>query len=132
VRAQTPRHRDAARYAPEQLPSAFVGALNIGDLHLASACFARDACLITPDATAIRGRDGIRALLAQLVLLHAEIEIEHLSVLRAGDVALVRGRWTVRCEGAEGSIYRQRFEPTLVLQEVEGLWKLTIAAPWGN
>jgi len=29
----------------------------------AAHCFANDACLVTPDATAVRGRDEIRPIL---------------------------------------------------------------------
>ena len=111
---------------------AFVGALSGGDLDGATACFTRDGCLITPDATAVYGRERIRPLLAQLIARGTEIEIEVSNVVTAGEVVLANERWRV-CSGAQGEVPRieQTLNPTLVLRLVEGEWKLAIAAPWG-
>jgi ketosteroid isomerase-like protein len=110
---------------------AFVHTLNAGDLNRATACFARDACLITPDATAIYGRDRIRPILAQLIARRTEIAVESSTVLTAGDVALARERWAVRSNGVEGSRLEQTFSSTLILKRIEDRWKLAIVAPWG-
>lgn len=105
--------------------------MNAGDLDAAASCFARDGCLITPDATAIHGREHIRGVLAQMVRLRTEIRIEMSSSVSAGDVLLVHQRWRIR----SGERPRQRFEQAadavLVLRQIEGEWKLSIAAPWG-
>jgi hypothetical protein len=45
------------------LPSA----LSAGDLRGVSGCLAKDACLLTPDGTAVHGRETVRQVLAQLV-----------------------------------------------------------------
>ncbi len=105
--------------------------LSAGKLDAAAACFARDACLITQDATAIHGRDRIRPLLAQLIARHAQIEVEFSNALIAGDVAFSQERWTVRMDGIEGSRFEQVCEPTLVLRWIDERWKVGIAAPWG-
>lgn len=109
------------------LPSLLSG----GKLDAAMACFARDACLITQDATAIHGRDRIRPLLAQLISRHAKIEVEFSNALIAGDVAFAQERWLVQMDGVEGSRFEQVCEPTLVLRWIEDRWKVGIAAPWG-
>jgi len=109
----------------------FVRALSCGDLDAATACFARDGCLITPDATAIHGRDRVRPLLAQLIAAHTEIRVELSSMLVAGGVVLVCELWTVRSTGSGGASVERKLEPTMTLREVEGEWKLAIAAPWG-
>lgn len=103
----------------------------MGDLDGAASCFARDGCLITPDATAIHGRDQIRDVLAQMVRRRTEIKIEMSSSVDAGEVLLVHQRWRI----STGEQLRQRFEQTadavLVLRRIEEEWKLSIAAPWG-
>jgi ketosteroid isomerase-like protein len=109
----------------------FTALLSTGKLEAAAACFTRDACLITPDATAIHGRESIRALLAQLVARHTQIEVELSNVLIAGETAFVQERWTVRSDGVEGRRFEQVCEPTLIFRWVEGHWKIVIAAPWG-
>jgi ketosteroid isomerase-like protein len=97
----------------------------------ATACFARDACLLTPDATAIHDREHIRPLLAQLIARRIRIEVEQSNVLTAGDVAFVRERWLLRAAGAAGSPYEHACEPSLILKRIEGSWKVSIAALWG-
>ena len=110
----------------------FVRALSAGDLDAATACFARDACLITPDATAVHGRDRIRPLLAQLVARRTEIEVELSTVIGAGEVILASERWRVRSgAGEKAPRIEQVLDSTLVLRRVEAEWKLAIAAPWG-
>jgi ketosteroid isomerase-like protein len=116
--------------APERASLAFAAALGAGDLGGATACFARDACLVTPDGTAIHGREHIRAVLAQLIALRAEVAVEFSSVLVGGDVALARERWTIRSRGAEATPFAQTLAPSLVLRRIEAEWKLAIASPW--
>lgn len=107
-------------------------ALNARNLDAAAACFAKDACLLTPDSTAIRGRNRIRAVLVQLIARRTQIEVELSSVLGAADVALVRERWTIGSDGVEGARFEQICSATLVLRLIEGEWRLAIAAPWGS
>jgi ketosteroid isomerase-like protein len=67
---------------------AFAASISRGDLDAAAHCFVKDACLVTPDATAVRGRDEIRPILHQLIVLESRIEVQESSVLAAGEVAL--------------------------------------------
>jgi len=106
-------------------------ALSCGDLEAAAACFLRDGCLITPDATAIHGREQIRPLLAQLVARRIEIEVELSDAIRAGGVVLAYERWKVRSGGIDCPRVAQTWSPTLVLRRIEEDWRLAIAAPWG-
>jgi uncharacterized protein (TIGR02246 family) len=108
---------------------AFASVLSAGDLEQAAACFARDGCLITPDGTAIHGRDRIRSVLAQMVIRRTEIEVELSNAISAGDVMLVRERWRVRV-GESSPRFEQTLHPTLVLRQIEDAWKLQIAVPW--
>lgn len=125
------RSPDPVPLSRPQACFAFVHALNSGDLSRATACFSRDACLITPDATAIYGRDRIRPVLAQLIARRTEIAVESSTVLTAGDVALAHERWEVRSNGVEGSRLEQVFNSMLTMRRIEERWKLAIVAPWG-
>jgi ketosteroid isomerase-like protein len=117
--------------SPARTCLAFVRAVNRGDLEVAAACFARDGCLITPDATAIHGRNHIRPVLAQMVIHRTTISIELNDAIGAGDVVLAQQRWRVRAGGSAGATVERTLNPTLVLRRIEEEWKLTIAAPWG-
>ena len=109
----------------------FAQALSTGDLDGAAACFARDGCLITPDATAIHGREEIRAVLAQMVCRGTEIEVELSSTIAAGEVILASQRWRIRSGMPGERQLEQRANAVLVLRRIEGEWKLAIVAPWG-
>jgi ketosteroid isomerase-like protein len=117
--------------APQQVSLAFAQAINASDLDAATYCFAKDACLLTPDATAIRGREEIRPILAQLIARGTRIEVKASSALVTGEVALGSERWSIRSAGAEGTVFEQSSCPVMVARLVEGTWKLAIAAPWG-
>lgn len=121
--AAPPRRAMACLWLPELLSS--------GNLEAATACFARDACLLTQDATAIHSREHIRPLLAQLIARRTRIRAELSNVLTAGDVALAHERWTIQIDGVEGSRFEQASSPTLVLRRIEDNWKLALVAPWG-
>lgn len=109
----------------------FPRAVSAGDLGAAATCFARDGCLITPDATAIHGRDSIRRVLAQMIVRRTEIEVELSTAVGAGEVALIHQRWRISSgEQGEGRI-EQVANAILILRRVEATWKLSIAAPWG-
>lgn len=105
--------------------------LSVGDLSGAAGCFARDSCLLTPDATAIHGRDEIRPVLAQLIARRPLIEVEAGSVIVAGDAAYANQRWQLTVQGAGEGRFEQTCSPSLVLRQIEGSWKVAIAALWG-
>ena len=108
-----------------------IAAINAGQLALAADCFARDACLLTPDATAIRGREEIRRILAQLIDLRTRIELLESNVLSGADVATLIQRWRIISPGVGSRAFVQETRPLLALRRLERNWKLAIAAPWG-
>lgn len=115
---------------PQESSRAFAASISRGDLDAAALCFAKDACLVTPDATAVRGRDEIRPILHQLIALESQIEVQESSVLPAGEVALGTERWLFTSPGSEGTAFTRSLTPLLVLRQLEGVWKLAIALPW--
>lgn len=115
---------------PQESTRAFAASISRGDLDAAAYCFAKGACLVTPDATAVRGRAEIRPILHHLIVLESRIEVQESSVLAAGEVALGTERWTVTSPGSEGESFTRALTPLLVLQQLEDVWKLAVALPW--
>jgi ketosteroid isomerase-like protein len=115
---------------PQESTRAFAGSLSRGDLDGAAYCFAKDACLVTPDATAVRGRDEIRPILHQLIVLESRIEVQESSIFLAGEVALGTERWAITSRGSEGAPFTRSLTPMVVLRQLEGIWKLAVALPW--
>lgn len=115
---------------PQESSRAFAASISRGDLDAAAHCFAKDACLVTPDATAVRGREEIRPILHQLIVLESQIEVQESSILSAGEVALGTERWRITSPGSEGSPFARALTPMLVLRQLEDVWKLAVALPW--
>jgi ketosteroid isomerase-like protein len=121
-----------AAQTPEEVTRAFAASVTRGDLEAAARCFAKDACLVTPDATTVRGREGIRLILRQLIASGSRIEVQESSMLLAGEIAFGAERWLVATPGSEGKPFTRALTPTLVLRRLEGAWKLAVAIPWGR
>lgn len=115
---------------PAQAAQAFITALNEGRLREATGCFSRQGCMVTPDSTAVHGRAEIQPLLAQLIARRVQVEVTFGTELRAGEVALLRQRWELYSDLADGGRYTQELSASLILHRVEASWKLVIAAPW--
>jgi uncharacterized protein (TIGR02246 family) len=119
-----------AAQKPEEVTRAFAKAVTRGDLEAAARCFAKDACLVTPDATTVRGREGIRPILRQLIASGCRIEVQESSMLLAGEIAFGTERWAFAIPGSEGRPFTRSLTPTMVLRRLEGAWKLAVAMPW--
>jgi ketosteroid isomerase-like protein len=115
---------------PQESTRAFAASISRGDLDAAAYCFAKDACLVTPDATAVRGRDEIRPILHQLIVVDSQIEVQESSILTAGEVALGTERWLVTSPDSQGGPFARSLTPMVVLRQLEGVWKLAVALPW--
>jgi ketosteroid isomerase-like protein len=121
-----------AAETPEEVTRALAESVTWGDLEAATRLFAKEACLVTPDATAISGRDHIRPILRQLIASGSRIEVQESSMLVAGEVAFGTERWTVTTPGSEGRPFTRTLTPTMVLRRLEGAWKLAVAIPWAG
>lgn len=119
-----------AAVTPEEATRAFAASLTRGDLEGAARCFAKDACLVTPDATAVRGRQEIRSILHQLIAAGSRIEVQESSMVLAGEIAFGTERWVFTTPGSEGRAFTRALTPTMVLRRLEGAWKLAVAMPW--
>ena len=123
--------REGAR-TPGESTRALAASISRGDLEGATSCFAKDACLLTPDATVVRGRAEIRPILHQLIVARSQIEVQESSIVLAGEVALGTERWVISSAGSEGTPFTRALTPTMVLRHLEGVWKLAVAMPWGR
>lgn len=117
---------------PSESSRALAASISRGDLAAAAHCFTKDACLLTPDATAVRGREEIKPILHQLIVARSQIEVQDSSIVLAGEVALCNERWQVTSAGSEGAPFTRALTPTIVMRQIEDVWKLAVAMPWGR
>jgi ketosteroid isomerase-like protein len=122
----------AGARTPRDSTRALAASISRGDLDGAAHCFAKDACLLTPDATAVRGREEIKPILHQLIVADSRIEVQDSSIVLAGEVALGSERWVVTSAGSEGSPFTRTLTPTVVLRQIEDVWKVAVAMPWAR
>jgi hypothetical protein len=106
-------------------------AITTGEFERACECLARHACFLTPDATAIRGRESIRPVLRQLIAQRTQIEVLEEASLGTAAVELTSQRWRISTRGGGDERFFQETQALLVSSWIEQDWKLVIVAPWG-
>lgn len=96
----------------------------------AAACFSRDGCFITPDSTAVRGREQIGPVIMQLTSICQIVAVDQRTMLTAGHAALGTERWTMRFASDTADAFVRTSRSTMVLARPEGCWRLAVAALW--
>jgi ketosteroid isomerase-like protein len=114
---------------PHEIVDGFGAALRAGDVGRATALFSRHACVVTPDSTVIQGRSQIGGFLRQLCDISGELTFEQRTMVTAGDVAIGSENWTVQFAGNGGGV-RRTTRSTIVLNRIEGFWRIAIVDPW--
>lgn len=115
---------------PQEVTRAFAGALSAAELDRAISLFADDGCLVTPDATTVHGRHGVRAILVQLIAGRAQLRVTPKSMHIAGSMALCSERWAFTYACKDASPFTQAADSTVLLRRSNRVWKLLFVAPW--
>jgi uncharacterized protein (TIGR02246 family) len=121
----------ASEDLPQGVTRAFAAALSAAELDRATSFFAEDGCFVTPDATAVRGRLGIRALLVQLTAGRVQLRVALKSVHTTGSIALCTERWTFIHARGDDAPFIRASDSAILLRRSNRAWRLLIAAPWG-
>lgn len=116
---------------PQEITRSLATALSAAELDHALSLFAADGCFVTPDATAVRGSQGIRAILSQLIASRVQLRIEPRSTRMAGSLALCEECWVFTRAREGAAPFVQASDSTVLLRRSSGVWRLLIAAPWG-
>jgi ketosteroid isomerase-like protein len=114
---------------PHEIVDGFGAALRAGDVGTATALFSRHGCFVTPDSTVIQGRRQIGGFLRQLCEISGELSFEQRTMVTAGDVAIGSENWVVQFSGKGGAV-RRTTRSTIVLNRIEGFWRIAVVDPW--
>jgi uncharacterized protein (TIGR02246 family) len=118
--------------SPEELSAAFAAALAQGEVETALAMWIEDASILTAAGEPVSGREAIGAALRALVENGAQVEIELLRTVTAGDVALGLGTLTLSGTATGGETFRQSSSSAVIYSRgADGTWRIAIDAPWG-
>jgi len=116
--------------SPQAVTHAFAEALSASALDRAASLFADHGCFVTPDATTVHGRRGIRAILAQLTTGHVRLRVTPGSMQMAGDMALCTERWDFTYACKETDSFTRASDSTVLLRRFDRVWQLAVVAPW--
>ena len=87
---------------PERMHEAFAGAYNAGKIEDLIALYESDAVLIPQPGQRVAGVSAIRESLIGFLNLKGSMQIETLTCIRAGDLALLQASWHLSATGPDG------------------------------
>ncbi len=106
-------------------------AISRGDLETALACYEDDASLVPQPGQAVRGAAALREAVGAFVALKGQLDITVEEVVEAGDLALLRSRWTLRGTGDDGQPLEMAGAGVeVVRRQADGSWRFVIDHPF--
>jgi uncharacterized protein (TIGR02246 family) len=115
--------------SPEQLHRAFQDAFNRHDLEFIVALYESDAVLASAGGP-VQGTDAIREQYRRILARRPSIDLQTLSVHRAGDLAMLHGKWVLHETGTDGRQVRREGRNTeTARQRRDGAWLFVIDNP---
>jgi uncharacterized protein (TIGR02246 family) len=117
---------------PQDVHSQFEKAFNAGDVEALVALYEADARLVPQPGQVITGQAAIREALQGFLSLKGRIKLETTHAIEAGDVALLRGQWSLTGTGADGQpIAMGANSSEVVRRQADGRWLYLIDHPYG-
>ena len=117
------------RYAPEHLHALFQSAFNRQDLDAIVALYEPTAVLVHA-GTLARGTDAIRDAYRAVLTQRPWIELQTISVIRAGNVAMLQGTWVRHGVSFDGhSVHSEGRNVETVRLQADGRWLFVIDDP---
>ena len=118
---------------PEELHALWINGVNRGDFEAVAALYEPTAAFAVQPGQVVEGIAAVREALAGLFALAPRGTLEHLTVVGAGDLALVVSRWNLTGTGADGepaSLGGQTAD--VARRQSDGTWRFAIDNPWGD
>lgn len=114
-------------YDPERMHAVFAEAYNARKIEDLVALYEPDAVLIPQPGQRVAGLSAIRESLVGFVDLKGSMQIETLSYLRSGDLALLQAKWTLSATGPDGKPFELSSRTAeVVRQQSDGSWLFVI------
>jgi uncharacterized protein (TIGR02246 family) len=118
---------------PSHVHRLYEAAFNAQDLKGLLALYTPVAKLIPERGREVVGHQEIGAALQQFLDMDGRIKLETAYVIEAGDLALSRGRWTLKGTGPDGKPVTMEGHCIDVLErQADGSWLLAIDNPFGG
>ena len=115
--------------SPEQLHSSFQEAFNRHDLDAIVELYESGAILAS-FGEPVQGTDAIREAYRGFLAMRPTIDLQTLAVHRAGDLAMLHGKWTLHGTGPDGGqIHREGRNTETARLQPDGRWLFVIDNP---
>jgi uncharacterized protein (TIGR02246 family) len=116
--------------SPEDLLQHLLTGLNSGDVDGVAGLYEPSAVLAEDPSHALVGREAIKGLITAFSASHSRFTLHGFEVVKAGDVALVRSRWTVNTVDDSGRPLETTVSPAhVVRRNAAGHWLVAIDWP---
>ncbi len=118
---------------PDELHGHWVDGVNRGDLDGLTALYEPDAAFVVRPGETVAGLVAVRDATNGLLALRPRATLDPLSVVRAGDLALLISRWRLTGTdpgGAAVDIGGQTSD--VARRQADGSWLFAIDNPWGD
>ena len=110
----------------------FAEAFNSGDVESITALYEPEATLVPQPGQVVKGVHAIREALQSFLALKWRINAETQYVIRAGDTALLRAKWSLIGTGPDGKSIEMKGNSTEVIRrQPNGNWLFIIDHPFG-
>lgn len=110
----------------------FAEAFNSGDVDSIMALYEPEATLVPQPGQVVKGIHAIREALQSFLALKGRINVETKYVIRAGDIALLRAKWSLVSTGPDGKSIEMKGNSTEVVRhQPNGNWLFAIDHPFG-
>ena len=121
-----------ASQTPEVLHTQFVATFNAGNLDAVMALYEETAVLVPQPGLITTGRQANRQALLQFLALKGTMQIRTTFAIKSGDVALLRGEWTLNGTGPDGAAIEMNGKNVEVARrQSDGTWLFAIDHPFG-
>ena len=115
--------------SPERLHRSFRDAFNRGDLDSIVELYELRAVLVRAGGS-VQGIESIREAYRGILAMRPTMELRTLAVNRAGDLAMLHGKWILHGTGADGSPIRTEGRNTETARlQPDGRWLFVIDNP---
>jgi ketosteroid isomerase-like protein len=117
---------------PEELHPLFAKAFSAGDLDSLMALYELSARLVPQPEQAPVAGDLMREALRGYLALKPKITLETVSVIKSGEIALLRSNWRLSGFGPDGNRIEMSHRGVEVARrQADGTWLLVIDHPFG-
>ena len=116
---------------PADVDRLFGEAISRGDLEAALAYYEDGASLVPQPGQVVSGTTALREAVGGLIALKGPLEIAVEEVVEAGEIALLRSRWTLRGTGQDGQpVELAGAGAEVVRRQPDGSWRFVIDHPF--